>query len=263
VRRRAAALHKLSIKVRNSLNITLFLILTIMTTNYCCSQDILARHHQLLVVTSKTWEEKQANLQLYERENDVSTWNPVGTSLPVVLGKAGLAWGIGLHPQTNETHPIKMEGDQKSPAGIFSLGSAFGLAPEMNHLKMEYLHLNQHIEAVDDPLSRYYNCIVNNQDIANDWHSSEKMGEISLYAIGLVVNHNFPHPKAGAGSAIFFHIWRQERSGTAGCTAMSHENLTTVLTWLERNKNPVLVQLPLPKYLELQKDWSLPILPKM
>ncbi len=226
---------------------------------YCYSQDSLEGHHQLLAVTTQGWDEKQGELVLYERENDSTPWIAVQAPVPVVLGKNGLAWGIGLHP-TNPEMAYKKEGDGKSPAGIFSLGSAFGFASssEMGHLKIEYLPLHGFIEAVDDPLSCYYNCIVDRREVIPDWHSSEKMGEEPLYAIGLNVHHNFPNPKANAGSAIFLHIWRGENSGTAGCTAMSLENLNTIISWLDRSKHPVLVQLPVYEYNKLQKTWSLP-----
>src|SRR5262249_1193859 len=150
--------------------------------------------------------------------------------------------------------------DGKSPAGIFSLGSAFGFAPssEMRHLKVEYLPLHGSIEAVDDPLSCYYNCIVDAREVIPDWQSSEKMGNEPLYALGLNVHHNFPNPKPNAGSAIFLHIWRGETSGTAGCTAMSLENLKMIISWLDKSKHPVLVQLPIREYNELQNTWSLP-----
>jgi len=93
---------------------------------YCYSQDSLEGHHQLLVVTTQGWDEKQGELVLYERENDSTPCIVVKAPVPVVLGKNGLAWGIGLHPTNPET-TYKKEGDGKSPAGIFSLGSAFGL----------------------------------------------------------------------------------------------------------------------------------------
>lgn len=227
----------------------------------CYSEDSLAGHRQLLVVTTQDWDEKQGTLALYERSSNDSTWILVRTHIPVVVGKNGLAWGIGLHPSVKEGF-YKKEGDGRSPAGIFSLGSAFGFTPssEMRQLKMEYLPLNEFIEAVDDPLSRYYNCIVNRKEVIPDWQSSEKMGEEPLYSIGLAVNHNFPNPKAHAGSAIFVHIWRGESSGTAGCTAMSQEDLNHVLFWLDQGKNPALVQLPIHQYYELQHEWSLPTL---
>jgi D-alanyl-D-alanine dipeptidase len=188
-------------------------MLTILTTNYCNCYDILRKSHQLLIVTTNHWNEKQANLQLYERVNTDANWTAVGNSIPVVLGQGGLAWGIILHPATTNIPLKKMEGDKKSPAGIFSLGKAFGLAPnsEIKHLKIDYLYLDEYTEAVDDPMSDYYNHIVSNKDVIVDWNSSEKMNKESLYKMGIVINHNFPNPQPAAGSAIFFHIWRKKR----------------------------------------------------
>lgn len=226
----------------------------------CDAQDVFSGHGQLLVVTNSDWTAKQGSLQLYERTSDDSTWVAIGAPVPVVLGSKGLAWGIGLHLGVDHNEPCKKEGDGKSPAGIFSLGHAFGFAPnvEMGHLKIDYFSLNQYIEAVDDSSSRYYNHIIDRREVTLDWQSSEKMRAEPLYELGMVVNHNFPTPQPGAGSAIFLHIWRGENSGTAGCTAMSLESLNTVISWLDKHKSPLLVQLPIHKYDELQSVWGLP-----
>ena len=222
------------------------------------ANDPLAGRSQLLVVTSLSWEATQGTLQLYERPSAQAPWMAIGEPKRVVLGRAGLAWGLGLHPQMQRTDPFKIEGDGKSPAGIFSLGSAFGFAFKMDHLRVEYLPLTEQTEAIDDPLSLYYNQVVNQTEVLSDWQSSEKMKNEPLYELGMIIHHNFPNPKMGAGSAIFFHIWQQEDSNTAGCTAMSRENLSLVLSWLEKEKNPALVQLPLFVYHELQETWNLP-----
>lgn len=205
--------------------------------------------HQMLIALTSDWESHHGTLHLYE-------CGLFKESFPVVFGEKGMAFGIGLHPLMNGLQ--KKEGDLKSPAGIFSLGPLFGYAssPFQN---MDYIRLTQTIEAIDDPLSRYYNQIVDSKIIQDrDWQSSEKMGEISVYELGCVINHNFPNPMHGAGSAIFLHIWNEDGSGTAGCTAMSRKDLLKVLHWLDRNKQPKLVQLPLPLYLEVQESWDLP-----
>ena len=236
----------------------IFLLFACIMAQYCYSLD-LAEHHQLLIVTTSNWDEKQGELRLYERVSDVSNWVSIRT-IPVVIGRAGLAWGIGLHPADTKMMPCKKEGDGKSPAGIFSLGSAFGFASdsEMDHLQMDYFQINPYIEAVDDPLSHYYNQIVDIRAVIPDWRSSEKMSDVPLYAMGIVINHNFPNSQLDAGSAIFFHLWHQKDSGTAGCTAMSQEDLSIIMRWLDRNKNPILVQLPIHEYDERQHVWNLP-----
>jgi D-alanyl-D-alanine dipeptidase len=123
---------------------------------------------------------------------------------------------------------------------------------------MSYLPLTDSIEAVDDPLSQYYNQIVDAKEVEIDWGSSEKMGKEPLYFWGAVIEHNFPHPRPGAGSAIFLHIWRGVNAPTLGCTSMSQENLVTVLSWLEEAKHPVIVQLPAFVYETFREDWNLP-----
>jgi zinc D-Ala-D-Ala dipeptidase len=238
----------------------LFLMATL--RHPCHADNSLSGHLQLLIVTSDGWESKQGTLQCFERINQEERWTQVGEPMPVMLGKAGMAWGIGLYRLNDHTPFSKIEGDLKSPAGIFSLGFVFGFFPksQMTHLKMDYLELNEFMEAVDDPQSDFYNCIVDSREVIPDWSSSEKMREEPLYEIGLVINHNFPQPESGKGSAIFFHRWRHDHAGTAGCTAMSQEDLEKVLCWLEKSKNPVLIQLPHPIYSQLQTTWNLPSL---
>lgn len=226
----------------------------------CYADNDLSHHLQLLVVTSHNWEEQQGSLQCFERANQDEKWTPVGTLIPVVIGKSGMAWGIGLYQLNSNSSCYKIEGDLKAPAGIFSLGCAFGFLPksQMADLKIDYLELNEFIEAVDDPLSNFYNQIVDNREVVIDWNSSEKMREEPLYELGLVINHNLPNPKAAKGSAIFFHQWRNKNTGTAGCTAMNFNSLKKVIYWLEKNKNPALIQLPNSLYSELQSNWNLP-----
>jgi L,D-peptidoglycan transpeptidase YkuD (ErfK/YbiS/YcfS/YnhG family) len=203
--------------------------------------DIPQETKQIILVTTLSWESCQGKLYQYDRSANSDDWVLQKPPIPVVVGKNGMAWGLGLH--TNLSGPIKREGDGKSPAGVFALGPAFG--PQPFQTKMDFLSLHADIEAVDDPSSRYYNRIVDRQKISDiDWTSSEKMGGISLYELGLVIHHNWETPVPGAGSAIFMHLWRDETSGTAGCTAMSRQDLSELLMWLDPQKKPLLIQMP-------------------
>ena len=207
---------------------------------------------QLLVVITHDWDAVQGTLQRFE--SDGAAWQKVGEPISIVVGRAGLAWGVGLHPEI----PVKREGDRKAPAGMFKLGPAFGFSDNPD-VQMSYLFLDEDTEAVDDSQSIYYNQIVNRHTVSNpDWNSSEKMRQIPLYEIGLVVQHNWIHPIPLMGSAIFIHIWRNDHSGTWGCTAMRAEDLYNIISWIDEKKNPVLVQLPIAIYQELQNEWRLP-----
>ena len=216
---------------------------------------------QMMVVTTGDWDKVAGFLQRFERQNDETQWQAVGSPMPVVVGRGGLGWGRGLHePATLQ--PQKKEGDGKSPAGIFRLSSAFGFAPpsQMKFLKLPYLQVTAALECVDDVQSVRYNTITDNTQILNpDWKSSEKMLEMGeQYRLGIVVDHNTTPRAAGKGSCIFIHIWKGDGSGTSGCTAMAKEQLEKIMAWLDSGAQPVLVQLPKMEYQRLQTEWKLP-----
>lgn len=234
-------------------------ILTLFFALLCVkvSGTVLDKSRQLLVVTTSDWDAVQGTLQRYERTKPRASWIAVGPSIPVVVGKKGMGWGIGIHSPSKLPGPIKKEGDLKSPAGLFLLGPAFGHTAQK--LKIDYTQITPTMEAVDDVHSKYYNQIVDRKNIDQvDWNSSEKMYEIPLYNLGLVVQHNTSKPIPGAGSAIFMHIWRTSDQGTGGCTAMRREDLDLLLHWLDLSASPILAQFPQPIYNKLQQRWSLP-----
>ena len=84
---------------------------------------------QLILVTTGGWDAVDGEMKLYERDSINDRWNAVGEKIPIVVGRNGMAWGKGLHGDVVGEEPVKQEGDGRSPAGIFSLGSAFGYAP--------------------------------------------------------------------------------------------------------------------------------------
>ena len=171
--------------------------------------------------------------------------------------------GIGLHGTGAAGAPRKMEGDETSPAGVFRLFSVFGLAnpAQVRFLRFPYQQITATTEAIDDPQSRYYNRIVDRAAIADpDWSSSESMLRVGgPYRCGIMIEHNW-RPRPGLGSCIFLHVWDSARRGTAGCTAVSSAHLEQLLHWLDAQKNPLIVQLPLPEYFLLRRFWELPSL---
>ena len=219
------------------------------------------KSQQAVVVTTKDWTATTGNAQLFERKKANAKWKAVGKSFPVVIGKNGMAWGAGLHELPSDTGRVllKVEGDGKSPAGIFALTSTFGTIEKPDYVKLSYTKIEQYTECIDDVNSTHYNRIVNRMQVGNfDWKSSEKMKEIGeQYDLGVFVAHNSERQKGG-GSCIFLHIWKEDKSPTVGCTAMARENVETVLKWLDAKKNPVLIQLPADSYTQFQTQWKLP-----
>jgi D-alanyl-D-alanine dipeptidase len=222
----------------------------------------IGKCRQLIVVTTEAWNAVSATIQCFERTQGAQmSWQKVGKPFSGVIGSRGFAWGIGLHGTGEAGAPRKKEGDERSPAGVFRLFSAFGLADpaQVRFLRIPYQQITATTEAIDDPQSRYYNRIVDRAAIAHpDWSSSESMLRVGgPYRCGIMIEHNW-RPRPGLGSCIFLHVWDSPRRGTAGCTAVSSTHLEQLLHWLDAQKNPLIVQLPLPEYFIHRQFWELP-----
>jgi D-alanyl-D-alanine dipeptidase len=218
---------------------------------------------QLVLVVTRNEAAIAGLLYRFERGSGDSPWKPFGSGWPIVVGRTGLASGAGLNRESVPGLPAKKEGDGKSPAGVFALGSAFGFEEGGAALRLPYVRLTKTLECVDDPDSRHYNRLVDRSGVASpDWSSSEKMREIEGYEWGVVVAQNSEPVVRGAGSCIFLHAWSGPESPTAGCTAMPSEKIEDLVHWLDADAAPVLVQLTEEGYAALQRPWQLPELPR-
>ena len=237
--------------------------------------DAFGSSTQLIVVTTPDWDAVDGRMQRYQRSSSRGSWEPVGDSFAIVVGKHGLGWGAGVVAAGEGravAGPVKKEGDGKSPAGVFQLGTAFGDAPGiLSGSKMKYMELTPSIECVDDVSSRYYNRVVDRSTTAEvDWKSSEHMRDVGeAYRMGIVVDHNgiaglsSKPPARGGGSCIFLHLWQGPGHGTAGCTAMAPGEMEMLLRWLDPKRRPLLVQLTAEEYARVMRSWKLPAVVNM
>ena len=225
---------------------------------------LLQQQQQLITAITDDWQATQATLQLWQRD-DQGHWQTDGASWPGVIGKTGTAWGIGLHgngvpalpPGVAATGTVKAEGDQRSPAGAFELGNAYGYA-EGEQAKLRYAAVGPSWRCVDDSASVHYNQVLDTQGINVDWRSAEIMRRNdALYTLVIETKHNAV-AQAGAGSCIFLHVWRDTQSPTVGCTAMPQDRLRWLLGKLDPAKRPAFVLLPRSVYAELAATWDLP-----
>ena len=200
-------------------------------------------------------------MQAFERGGATAGWKARKPGITVVVGKNGLGQGRGLVHVDFKAAPKKKEGDDRAPAGIFRLSSAFGYAPARSAawVKLPYLALSKQVEGIDDPTSRFYNKLVDRSKIEKiDWRSSERMRRDDVrYKWGVVVDHN-PAAIPGAGSCIFLHIWMSPATSTAGCTAMPEGDLVRLIRWLDPSQLPILVQMPRAAYRSVRAKYGLP-----
>jgi L,D-peptidoglycan transpeptidase YkuD (ErfK/YbiS/YcfS/YnhG family) len=218
---------------------------------------------QCIVVFVPDWKAHIGELHAFERSEGEGQWRSHGDVVPVVLGSDGLAWGRGFMRTWNMFGTQKQEGDNKTPAGLFRLGSAFGYAPpeEASWIKIPYINVTHHTVGVDDPRSKFYNRIVERTKIDNpDWKTSEGvMRDEDVYRWGAVIEHNSDPIVPGAGSCIYLHVWRDSTIPTAGCIAMAETNLVSLLRWLDPDAKPFLIAVPKKIYPKLPQEWNLPL----
>jgi L,D-peptidoglycan transpeptidase YkuD (ErfK/YbiS/YcfS/YnhG family) len=144
-------------------------------------------------------------------------------NIPVVIGKNGATAN-------------KVEGDNKTPLGIFKLGACFGRNKQPEFIKGNYYQIKEDDKFIDDPKSEQYNSWVSGATCANSYETM--LRNDNLYDLGMIIEYNMHPVIANKGSAIFMHIWRNQYTGTEGCIALNQENLQLVLSSLEINSNP-------------------------
>jgi len=183
---------------------------------------------QLLTTLVRKQNGHRAQIIAFEKRD--KQWRKVFGPFEAVIGKKGITSN-------------KKEGDGKTPSGLYPLLMVFG-REEHRVEYMPFVSIHEHLEAIDDPLSCYYNQIIDRRLVeVSDWRSSEKMQEVGfLYELGVVIGYNTPHPIAGKGSCIFLHVYRSLDSGTDGCTALSFKEVKTIAEWLKQDLSPHILQ---------------------
>jgi len=218
---------------------------------------------QVVLGLADTWNSANATLQRWERTDSSEPWHKVGDPWPVRLGKNGLAWGRGLHPE-NLPGPVKQEGDGRAPCGVFLIGDAFGYAPEIEkNPVLTYHQVTEQDLWVEDSHSPDYNRHLQlpGRAPATDWERKQQMRlNDPAHSLKLFIAHNaWPGARPGCGSAIFFHIWREDGAKpSTGCSVMAEPKLRELVAWVDPTANPVYVLLPRAVYQQFHSAWLLP-----
>ena len=221
---------------------------------------------QAIVGITEGWNSSHVTLSLLEKQAD-GGWARVLGPIPGRLGRNGCVWGLGLHSNPRRA-VIKQEGDGRSPAGIFALGGLWVTSkkPVQHHKNIPLVKVGpRDLWVSDTAMPHLYNRYVRlNHPARTTWEIKEQMRQTDYpHSIKLLICHNTwetaGRPVNGAGSSIFFHIWRRDGAApTAGCTSMNEAQLRAIIARLHPARHPVYILLPRQEYAKLRSSWRLP-----
>lgn len=167
-------------------------------------------------------------VQVFALEKRNDSWYSHFDAIDGVIGKKGFAPPGG-----------KREGDGRTPSGIFPLVTTFGYEPSFLTM-MPYRQVTGDDLWVDDINADDYNRWVRRGTTRASSFEVMKR-EDDLYKYGIVVEYNTNPVIKGYGSAIFFHIWKGKGKPTAGCVALSEEDIIRIIRWLNPAARPLVV----------------------
>lgn len=136
---------------------------------------------------------------------------------PCLVGKAGLL-------QASD----KREGDMATPVGDWPLRYVY-YRPDRVTLPdtgLACVALTPSMGWCDDPHHASYNMPV---ELPFDASHETLWREDGLYDVIVVLGHNDSPPKPFFGSAVFFHLREPDTAYTAGCVAVSREDMMAFL----------------------------------
>ena len=127
----------------------------------------------------------------------------------------------------------KIEGDKKTPKGIFSLGNLYFRKDRNSkpNTKLKCIPINKEMGWCDDPKNKkYYNKLINvNKKIRHE----KLFRKDSKYDFLIPINYNTKQTRLGKGSAIFIHLTKNFKP-TEGCIALKKEFLI-LLKLIDKN----------------------------
>jgi L,D-peptidoglycan transpeptidase YkuD (ErfK/YbiS/YcfS/YnhG family) len=179
----------------------------------------------ILVVDNSSFFFTRTTLYAMEKRGD--NWMMACSPFNAVIGKNGFA-------PAGE----KREGDGKTPSGIYPLKMTFGYDANII-TKMPYRQALADDIWVDDPQADDYNQWTKIQETKAASYEMMKR-EDDQYKYCIVIEYNTDPVIKGNGSAIFLHIWKGEGLPTAGCVAVSEEDIIKILDWLDPTASPLI-----------------------
>jgi len=193
-----------------------------------CPQPLAAAKRLVLVVAPKM-SSTTATVRRFVRASPEQPWHQVGGPASALIGRRGVAWARAFRRYARKGEPIKVDGDERAPAGFYKIGRSFGFGASR---LPGYLRLKTGTMCVDDPSSPAYNMITTRAKVGWRVHG-ENMWRATAYRRGLLVD--YPTDRGHrAGSCIFIHVRLPRVTGTAGCVALPERQVARLQYFVQR-----------------------------
>lgn len=130
----------------------------------------------------------------------------------------------------------KIEGDLKTPKGIFSIDSLYYRKDRIKSVKtkLKKIKIKKNFAWCNDVNSKYYNKKTN---ISKKYKFERLFRKDRKYDMFIPIKYNWNKIVKGKGSAIFLHLMENYKS-TAGCIAVSKKDFLIILNLID-NKTKI------------------------
>jgi L,D-peptidoglycan transpeptidase YkuD (ErfK/YbiS/YcfS/YnhG family) len=123
----------------------------------------------------------------------------------------------------------KLEGDNKTPVGVFKFNSIFYRKDRIKKIKssLQKNVIKKNMGWCDDSNSKFYNKLIR---FPFKFRAEKLWLKNNVYDILLIINYNTRPVVKKKGSAIFLHIAKKNYPPTKGCVAVSIKDMNLLLS---------------------------------
>jgi len=151
------------------------------------------------------------------------------------FGKYKVKCAIGKRGITSK----KVEGDKKTPKGIYTLKSIFYRKDKIVKIKskLKKTPIRKNMGWCDDSSSKYYNKLIKfpfNYTAEKLWLNE------NIYDVIIIINYNLRPTIKNRGSAIFIHIASKNYESTKGCIALKKKDIILLAKEID-NKTKIII----------------------
>ena len=128
----------------------------------------------------------------------------------------------------------KIEGDKKTPIGVFSLGNLYYRKDRHQKplTKIKCIPIKKNMGWCDDAESKkYYNKLIK---ISKNIHHEKLYRKDYKYDFLIPINYNTKNPQLGKGSAIFIHLTKNLKP-TLGCITLKEKDFLILLKIINKH----------------------------